>query len=345
MAAERPVRESLTMFRWFNSDKGTPVERFARRDALKPIELLPWVLAIAAYYFFPSYLPLGSQILLTILFAISLDLALGYAGIITLGHAAFFGAGAYAAGLYALHVTGEPLSGLVVAGIAGGTLGLLSGLVILRTSGLTLIMLTLAVLLLVQEFANRARPITGGADGLSGISMKPIFGQFRFDLFGHTAYWYCLIVLFFVWLFALLLTRSPFGRALTGVRENVTRMHAIGAPVRRRLVTVYTISAILAGIAGGLLAQTSQFVGLATLGFERSGEIVIMLVLGGIGRIYGAFVGVVIFMIAQDTFAKADPAFWSFWVGLMLVLIVLFARGGALGIADQAWQWVRKVRR
>lgn len=324
------------IFKWFNAEHGSAVERFAKRDKLNPLELLPWVLAIAAYYVFPSYLPLGSQILLTILFAISLDLALGYAGIITLGHAAFFGVGAYSAGLYALHVTGEPLSGLVVAAIAAGIVGFLSGLVILRTTGLTLIMLTLAVLLIVQEFANQARPITGGADGLQGIAMKPIFGMFRFDLFGHTAYWYCLTVLFLMWVFALLLVRSPFGRSLTGVRENITRMHSIGAPVRRRLVTIYTISAAMAGVAGALLAQTSQFVGLATLGFERSGEIVIMLVLGGIGRIYGAIVGVVIFMIAQDTFAKADPAFWSFWVGLLLVLIVLFARGGALGLLDKA---------
>lgn len=332
------------MFNWFRPDTGSAVERFARRDRLRPTELLPWVIAAAAYFMFPSYLPLGSQILLTILFALSLDLALGYAGIITLGHAAFFGAGAYAAGLFALHVTGEPLSGLVVAAVAAGLLGLLSGLLILRTTGLTLIMLTLAVLLIVQEFANRARPITGGADGLQGISMTPIFGTFRFDLFGHTAYWYCLIVLFVVWLFVLLVVRSPFGRSLEGLRENPTRMHAIGAPVRRRLVTVYTLSAAIAGIAGGLLAQTTQFVGLASLGFERSGEIVIMLVLGGIGRIYGAFVGVVIFMIAQDTFAKADPAFWNFWVGLLLVLIVLFARGGALGIVEQALAWVRKRR-
>ena len=329
------------MFEWSKSETGTAVERFARRDRLKPTELLPWIAAVAAYYVFPSYLPLGSQVLLTILFAISLDLALGYAGIITLGHAAFFGVGAYTAGLYALHVTGEPISGLVVAAVAAGIVGFLSGLVILRTSGLTLIMLTLAVLLLVQEFANRARPITGGADGLNGIAMQPIFGMFRFDLFGHTAYWYCLSVLFVAWVFAMFLVRSPFGRSLTGVRENVTRMHAIGAPVRRRLVTIYTISAALAGIAGALLAQTSQFVGLATLGFERSGEIVIMLVLGGIGRIYGAFVGVVIFMVAQDSFAKADPAFWSFWVGLLLVLIVMFARGGALGLVDKAIAWVR----
>src|SRR5262249_23842631 len=162
-----------------------------------------------------------------ILFALSLDLVLGYAGIVTLGHGAFFGVGAYTAGLYAMHVTGEPLSGLVVAALAAALIGLLSGLIILRTNGLTLLMLTLAVLLL-QEFANKARPITGGADGLQGIVMKPILGMFRFDMFGRNGYWYCLIVLFLVWLFARLLIHSPFGRALTGIRENVTRMHAIG---------------------------------------------------------------------------------------------------------------------
>jgi branched-chain amino acid transport system permease protein len=320
----------------------SPLDHFTRRHRLRPLELLPWVAAIAAYFLFPSYLPLASQILLVILFALSLDLVLGYAGIVTLGHGAFFGIGAYTAGLYAIHVTGEPLSGLVIAAIAAGIVGFLSGLIILRTTGLTLLMLTLAILFLLQEAANHATPITGGADGLQGIKMQSILGLFRFDFFGHTAYWYCLAVLFAMWLFARLLVHSPFGRGLTGVRENVTRMHAIGSPVRKRLLTIYTISAAMAGVAGALLAQTTQFVGLATLGFERSGEIVIMLILGGFGRLYGAFIGAPLFMIAQDTFAKADPAFWSFWIGLLLVLVVMFARGGVLGLIDQAKRLLRR---
>lgn len=341
MAAGGSVPEGVTL-KWAGLSVFKPVEQFARRDRLRPIDFLPWLLAVAAYFIFPEYLPLGSQILIVILFALSVDLVLGYAGIITLGHGVFFGVGAYAAGLYAIHVSGEPLSGLVVAAIAAAVLGFVSGLVILRTGGLTLLMLTLAVLLLVQEAANRATKITGGADGLQGITIQPVLGLYRFDLFGHTAYWYCLIVLFLVWLFAMFLVRSPFGRALTGIRENVLRMHAIGTPVRHRLLTVYTISAGLAGISGGLLAQTTQFVGLATLGFERSGEIVIMLILGGIGRLYGAFVGVPIFMIAQDTLAKADPTFWNFWVGLLLVLIILFAPGGVLGLVDDVLRWLRR---
>jgi branched-chain amino acid transport system permease protein len=318
------------------------IEQMAHSHRLHPLELLPWLAVVGTYFLFPGYLPLGSQILIMILFALSLDLILGYAGIITLGHAAFFGVGAYAAGIYAIHVTGEPLSGLVVATAAAGIIGLISGLIILRTHGLTLLMLTLAIVFLIQETANKAGFITGGADGLQGISMQQIFGQFRFDMFGRTAYIYTAIVLFLVWLFARLLVHSPFGRSLTGIRENVTRMHAIGTPVRRRLVTIYAISAALAGLAGALLTQTTQFVGLSVLSFERSGEIVIMLVLGGIGRLYGAFIGAAVFMIAKDELAKADPVFWYFWIGMLLVLVVMFARGGILGLADQA---LRRARR
>ncbi len=333
MAAGRPVRSGLTAL---------PVDTLIRRHRLRPIELLPWLIAIAAYYAFPDYLPLGSQILIMILFALSLDLVLGYAGIITLGHSAFFGVGAYAAGIFAVHVYAEPITGRAVAAAIAGLVGLACGLIILRTHGLTLLMLTLAVTALLAEAANKANFLTGGADGLQGITMQPIFGFFRFGLFGRTAYLYCLAVLFLCWLFARRLVHSPFGQSLLGIRENVTRMHAIGSPVRVRLLTIYTIAAALAGIAGGLLAQTTQFVGLSTLGFERSGEIVVMLVFGGIGRLYGAFVGASIYMIAQDRLSELDPIFWMFWIGLLLVLVAMFARGGILGLMDQALRALRR---
>ena len=167
-----------------------------------------------------------------ILFALSLDLVLGYAGIVTLGHSAFFGVGAYAAGIYAARISGEPLSGLLVGAVAAAAVGWASGLVILRTHGLTLLMLTLAVTALLAEAANKASFITGGADGLQGMDIDPIFGVFRFDLFGRTAYLYCLAVLFLAWLFARRLVHSSFGRSLIGIRENTARMHAIGSPVR-----------------------------------------------------------------------------------------------------------------
>ncbi len=313
----------------------SPVDRLVRRHRLRWYELLPWIAAVAAYFLLPDYLALGARILNTLLFALSLDLILGYAGIVTLGHAAFFGLGAYTAGILGARGWSEPISGLIAAGVLAGLLGLLSGIVILRTRGLTLLMLTLAILFMTQEVANTAGSLTGGADGLQGVVIDPIFGLFNFDLYGTTAYVYCLIVLFLGWLVARQIVHSPFGRSLTGIRENVERMHAIGANVRGRLITIYTIAAVMAGIAGGLLAQTTQFAALNWLGFEASGAILIMLILGGSGRLYGAFIGVPIYMVLQDILARIDPAYWFGWIGLLLIAVVLFARGGVLGLLDR----------
>jgi branched-chain amino acid transport system permease protein len=311
------------------------VEALARRHHLRPLEALPWLAAIATYFAFPDYLPLGAQILINILFALSVDLILGYAGIATLGQAAFFGTGAYTAGLLAVYGWGEPITGLLIAGLVAGIVGFLSGAVILRTRSLTLLMLTLMIAVMLQEAANKAGAITGGADGLQGMNVWPVLGLFRFDLFGRTAYLYCLALLFLGWLAARQIVHSPFGRSLTGIRENEARMHAIGSPVFRRRLVIYTISAVLAGIAGALLAQTTQFVALEVLSFERSGSVLIMLIIGGVGRLYGAFIGVPLYMIAQDRFAQADPVYWDFWIGLLLIIVVLFARTGVLGLLEQ----------
>ncbi|HZB92122.1 MAG TPA: branched-chain amino acid ABC transporter permease [Stellaceae bacterium] len=318
------------------------VAALARGHRLRAWELAPWIAAIAAYFVFPDYLSLGSQILIAILFSLSIDLILGYAGIVTLGQSAFFGAGAYTAGLLAAHGWGEPLTGLLAAAAVAAALGLLSGAVILRTKGLSLLMLTLVIASMLQEAANKAGSITGGADGLQNMAVWPVLGLFPFDLYARTAYLYCLAVLFLAWLAARRLVHSPFGRSLTGIRENEARMHAIGSPVFRRRLTIYTIAAALAGVAGALLAETTQFVALEVLGFERSGSGLIMLIIGGVGRLYGAFIGVPLFMIAQDRFAQADPVYWDFWIGLLLVVVVVFARGGVLGLVEQL---LRKVRR
>ena len=318
------------------------LDAFARRHRLRPVEALPWLVTIAAYFVFPDYLALGAQILATILFALSLDLVLGYAGIITLGHAAFFGTGAYTAGILAAHSWGEPISGLLAAGVAAGAVGLCIGAVILRTTGLTLLMQTLVVAAMLSELANKATRITGGADGLQGMDVWPIFGAFRFDLFGRVAYIYCALVLLICWLAVRSIVYSPFGRSLTGIRENVSRMHAIGTPVRQRKLIVYTISAALAGISGALIAQTAQFVGLGVLSLERSGTILIMLIIGGIGQLYGAFIGVPLYMIAQDRFSEIDPVYWYFWIGLFMIFMVMFARGGVLGLGARVRRLVRR---
>jgi branched-chain amino acid transport system permease protein len=308
------------------------LNRFANRHRFRAVEALPWLAAPAGYFLFPDYLALGSQVLATILFALSLDLVLGYAGIVTLGHAAFFGTGAYAAGILAAHGWGEPITGLFAAGLVAGLVGLASGALILRTSGLTLLMQTVVVAAMLAELANKASRLTGGSDGLQGMEVWPIFGKFRFDLFGQTAYVYCAIVLFLCWLLVRTIVHSSFGRSLTGIRENVLRMHAVGTPVERRKLTAYTISAALAGVSGALIAQTTGLVGLGVLSLQQSGSILIMLIIGGIGQLYGAFIGVPLYMIAQDRFSEIDPVYWYFWIGEFMVLLVMFAPGGVLGL-------------
>src|SRR5690606_16214847 len=286
---------------------------------------------------FPGYMAFGTQVTVMIIFTLSLDLILGYAGIVTLGHAAYFGAGAYATGIASAHFGwGEPISGLLIGAAAGAALGFVSGLVLLRYHGLTLIMLTLVVAILLQEWANVQEVWTGGFDGLLGISIAPIFGVFENDLWGTTYYWYALAVLFACFLFARRLVYSPFGQSLVGIRENTTRMHAIGTPVRRNLLVVFTISAGMAGVAGALFTQSNAFVTLDVLSFARSGTVLIMLILGGPGRLYGAFIGATAYRILDDQLAKANPVLWEFGVGVALVLAVLFFRRGLLGALEAA---------
>jgi branched-chain amino acid transport system permease protein len=315
--------------------KGLPTLKWNR------FEIAFWLIPIAAFFLFPRYLTLGSQILIAGLFALSLDLILGYARIISLGHAAFFGLGAYTAGLLAKHGFGEPLSGLFAAAAVAAAAGWITSFLIVRGQDLTRLMVTLGIGLMLFETANQASSITGGVDGLSGVEMKKIFGVFGFGLDGKTAYLYSLAVLFIVFNATRALVRSPFGLSLRGIREGERRMPAIGASVRHKLVAVYTIGAGIAGIAGALLAQTTQFVGIDVFGFQRSAELMIMLVLGGTGYLYGGLIGAAVFMILQDYLANLNPVYWQFWLGLLLVLIVLFARGGLMGglIALQHRLW------
>ena len=301
----------------------------------RPLEIAFWLLPVAAYFAFPGYLVLGSQILIVGLFAVSLDLILGYAGIVSLGHAAFFGIGAYTAGLLAAHGWGEPLTGLLAAAGVAAAAGFVVSLLVVRGSDLTRLMVTLGIGLMLYEAANKASSITGGVDGLSGVTIDPILGLWKFDIGGRTAFIYAFVVVFIVFLLIRRLVNSPFGLSLRGIREGGKRMPAIGAPVPRRLRTIFTIGAAVAGIAGALLAQTTQFVGIDTLGFPRSAELLIMLVLGGTGRLYGGLVGAAIFMVAQDYLSGINPVYWQLWIGLFLVVIVLFARGGILGGLDK----------
>ncbi|MDB5840268.1 MAG: livM [Herminiimonas sp.] len=308
-----------------------PTQLQLPNDRWRPLEIVFWLIPVLAYFLFPGYLVLISQIMIIGLFAISLDLILGYAGIVSLGHAAFFGLGAYTAGLLAVHGWGDPLSGLLMAALVSAAFGYLVSFLVVRGGDLTRLMVTLGIGLMLFEAANKAASITGGVDGLSGMVVTKLLGVFEFDLDGRVAYFYSLAVLFLLFVLLRRLVNSPFGLSLTGIREGGKRMPAIGANVNRRLTVIFTIAAAVAGVAGALLAQTTQFVGLDTLGFTRSAELMIILVLGGTGRLYGALVGAIVFMVAQDYIAGLNPAYWQFWIGLLLVVIVLFGRGGILG--------------
>jgi branched-chain amino acid transport system permease protein len=306
------------------------------RHRIRWWEPTPWILALAFYFAYPQYLGFGTDLLVWILFAISLELALGYAGIITLGHAAFFGAGAYTVGMLAFHgIWNEPITALLAGAVVAAAIGLASGLVLLRTTGLTLLMLTLCTMALLEEAANLGHDWTGGFDGLPSIIIPPLFGLFEFNpLYPRTQYLYVLGVLFICFVFVRTLVYSPFGQSLTGIRENTLRMHAVGAPVRTRLIVCYTISAAIAGIAGGIWAQANAYVNLTTLGLDRAATVLIILVLGGFGRLYGAFVGAIAYMAIAHFLSKYFPTAWQLGLGLLLVVIALFARGGILGISD-----------
>ncbi|MDB5962259.1 MAG: transporter permease [Massilia sp.] len=300
-------------------------------DRWKPLEVCFWLLPLAAYLLFPQYLVLASQIMIMGLFALSLDVILGYAGIVSLGHAAFFGLGAYTAGLLSVHGWSEPLTGLLAGAIVAAVCGYLVSFLVVRGHDLVRLMVTLGIGLMLFEAANKAAFLTGGVDGLSGMQAGKVLGLFEFDLYGKTAFWYSLVVLFVIFVVLRRLVNSPFGLSLIGIREGGRRMPSIGADVNARLRAAFTLGAAIAGVAGALLAQTTQFVGLDALGFSRSAELLIMLVLGGTGRLYGALIGAAVFMLAQDVIAGLNPAYWQFYIGLLLVLIVLFGRGGIMG--------------
>jgi len=306
---------------------------WSRAATLRTAEAAFWLTLACGFWLWPSYLALWSQILIAGLFAVSYDLVLGYAGIVSLGHAAYFGVGAYAAGIVARHGWTEPLSGLVFAALCAGAAGLATSVLVVRGRDLTRLMVTTGIGLLLFELANRLADLTGGNDGLIGIEMAPVLGVFRFDMVGRTAYGYSLVVTFLLFLAMRRLVHSPFGLSLRGIRDNAGRMLVLGYPVHRRLILAYTFAAAVAGVAGALLTQTTQFVGTDVLSFNRSADVMVMLIVGGTGMLYGGLVGAVVFMLAHHWLSDQSAVYWQFWLGAFLIAIVLFGRDGVLGAA------------
>ena len=293
-----------------------------------------WELALFAglavsWLMLPGHSLLLNEIAILALFAVSLDLILGYAGIVSLGHAAFFGIGSYAAALFAKLVMPDPWVGMGVAIAAAAALGALCSVLILRGSDLTRLMVTLGVASILYELANKLDWLTGGADGLQGVVMGPLltpFGAYEFDLGGRVAYAYTLFVLVICVLLARKLVHSPFGYSLQALRDNRLRAASIGLSVNARLVVVYTVAAAIAGAAGGLLAQTTGFASLDVFDFHRSADVLLVLVIGGTGYLYGGIFGAIVFKLLHDVISAWTPQYWNFWLGLFLVVLVLVGR-------------------
>jgi branched-chain amino acid transport system permease protein len=321
------------------------------RARWSPLEIAFWVFAFASIWLFPSKHLILTETAILGLFALSLDLILGYAGILSLGQAAFFGLAGYCAGLLAKYgLITEPVVALLVSGVAAAALGFLTSFLVLRGSDLTRLMVTLGVSLMLGELANRYSNITGGADGLQGVTIEPILGRFRFDLYGHNGYVYSLIVLFVCFLIARRVIYSPFGLSLRAIKGNQLRASAVGIPVKWRLVAIYTLSAFFAGIAGALLTQTTAFCSLDVFSIDRSADLLLVLIIGGTGYLYGGLIGAVIYKFLQDWIATLTPQYWQFWIGLVLVVIVMIGRerfegwitGARLGLARFAGRLVSR---
>lgn len=308
--------------------------RFSRHG-LTWLDVIPFVVVAFMYFVAESYLPLGTQIMIMIVFALSLDLILGYGGVESLGQAALFGAGAYAAGIFALRFSSDPLLGLAIAGVAGSLVAVITGPIVLRSRGITLVMMTLAVATLLLELANSMRWLTGGADGLYGFRIAPLLGRFEFDLAGKTAYVYVAVVFLVVFAVCKVLVNSPFGLTIRGIRENQIRMRLIGVPVLRRLVTMYVISGFLAGVAGGLSAQVTQLVALDSFSFVLSGNALIMIIIGGTGSLNGAILGAALFVLISDRAAAVSPFHWLFALGIVLIITVRYAPAGLVGLLQR----------
>ena len=296
----------------------------------RPWEFALWLAAFALPLAMPSHSLMVNEIAIVALFAMSLDLILGFTGIVSLGHAAFFGFGAYVAALFAKLVVPDPTVGLLFAVVLTAALGAVASVTILRGSDLTRLMVTLGTALLLLELANKLDWLTGGADGLQGVVLGPVLGLFEFDLFGRTAAWYSLSVVLVLFVVMRHLVRSPFGATLKAIRDNRLRAMAIGIPVVSRIAVVYTVAAAVAGAAGALLAQTTGFASLDVLAFDRSADVLLMLVIGGVGWLYGGIAGAVVFKLLQDLLSSVTPQYWMFWIGLILVLLVLVGRDRVL---------------
>ncbi len=304
-----------------------------QRDAIGLIAIL--AAGAVGYWLFPDNLALLTRIIAIALLVLSLDLIVGYCGVASLGQASLFGAGAYAAGIACVNGVTEPMTLIAIGALAGAVAGLLMGTIMLRAHGLAQLVLSIAIVQLFHEAANKASAYTGGSDGLAGLMISPLFGMFEFDLWGQTAYLFGLALLVIVFVILKFVVTSPFGMLCRGIKEDPIRIRSMGAFVFPVLLKMFVISGAVAGMGGALAAISTQVVGLDSVSFELSANALVMLVLGGLGSLYGALIGTVIFMGFEHWVSAINPFHWMTMVGALLIAVVLAAPGGLSGLVEK----------
>jgi|SRR5450631_1352745 branched-chain amino acid transport system permease protein len=278
------------------------------------------------------------RIMIFAIAAIGLDLILGYGALISFGHAAFIGLGAYAVGILAAHGIHDASIALAAALAAAMLFAFLTGLVCLRTKGVYFIMITLAFGQMAFFTASSLAPY-GGDDGLTIHMRDTVFG---YPVLENARAFYYIVLACLAASYALCraLIASRFGRVFRGARENPARMAAIGFDTTRFQLVAYVVSGALGGLSGFLLANATDFVSPAYMSWQRSGDLLIMVIFGGMGRLYGAVIGALAYLLLEERLADYTEQ-WKVIVGPLLVVVVVFARGGLVGVAQKLWSWRR----
>jgi branched-chain amino acid transport system permease protein len=308
------------------------------RDVALPVLmfLLFAVVPLLAFFTGERYLvDLATRVMIFAVAAVSLDLVVGYGGLISFGHAAFVGLGAYAVGILADKGIDDALVALPVAVAAAMLFAWGTGIVCLRTKGVYFIMITLAFGQMVYFVATSLAPY-GGDNGLTIAARDTVAGWPLFKSDGNF-YYVILLCLIATYLFCRALVASRFGRVLRAGKENPTRLATIGFKVEQFQLVAYVIAGGLAGMSGFLLANSTEFVSPAYMSWQRSGELIVMVILGGVGTLDGAIIGAAAYLIAEEWLSRFIED-WQVIFGPILVLVVLFARGGLLGLCSQLWR-------
>ncbi len=308
-----------------------------RSHGKRAADIAVWLLLLTMPYWLHAvggYTQLGSRVLVMALAAMSLNFLLGYTGVLSFGHAAYFGLGGYGAGLTIKYLLPNTLAGVAVGILVGLAAAALIGLLIVHLRGIYFAMVTIAFGQVFYFIAYRWNNVTGGDDGLSGWHREPIdLGFANIDILHNDKAFYYLVLVCFAVAVAIMaaLLRSPFGRTLLAIRENERRARFLGIPVDRHIWMSWVISCIFVSLAGTLYALLNNFADPHDLHWQQSGEFVIMAVLGGMRSFWGPLLGAAIFVVLQD-YVSSETQNWMSFIGLFFVLVVLFFPRGVLGI-------------